>query len=404
MLAVLALWLALGPWVLLAAAGAAGRAAGAGVAAARPGGCRGPGRRGRGADRAGRAGPGRLAADPARPAARWSPRVRRPARRRAPDPDGRAAGRTCANGARPDCTTTPGPPTPTLGRARSGSRRGSTPRGSALEECARRPSTPTTGWSRSAATCTGPRCTSSTPRLYEPARHARRCPTAPPAEPWERLRRRRVFYLDDEDRAVVATTDRRVLVVGTSDAEGDPDLTTGRRYDLERTVPAGRLPGRAGARRDGGLWCATQQGRVGTIAPGRAGCGCSTSTRTVANSLAVDQDGASTSSRPTRSTGSTPGAPGARGDLADVVRPGQRAEVRPAQPGQRHHADPAAGRAGRDHRQRRPADARGVLRHRERRPVCQRPSSGTTRAPPRARWSRSARASSWRTTTGTAAR
>ena len=54
---------------------------------------------------------------------------------------------------------------------------------------------------------------------------------------WEELCGR-ASYLDDEDRAVVATTDRRVLVVATDDAEGDPDLTTAASHDLAGQVPA----------------------------------------------------------------------------------------------------------------------------------------------------------------------
>jgi hypothetical protein len=74
-------------------------------------------------------------------------------------------------------------------------------------------------------------------------------------------------YLDAGDRAVVATSDRRVLAVSTADADGEPDLTTARSYDLGAVVPdddclVALLPDWAGR-----IWWATQDGRVGTIAP-----------------------------------------------------------------------------------------------------------------------------------------
>ena len=98
-------------------------------------------------------------------------------------------------------------------------------------------------------------------------------------EAWEELCGR-ASYLDDEDRAVVATTDRRVLVVATDDAEGDPDLTTAASHDLSGQVPADdclvalRPDGR------GGHWFASRHGRVGTIDAGTGGPRCWTSART----------------------------------------------------------------------------------------------------------------------------
>ncbi|MFC4784543.1 hypothetical protein ACT8ZV_08720 [Nocardioides sp. MAHUQ-72] len=77
----------------------------------------------------------------------------------------------------------------------------------------------------------------------------------------------RDFHLDEEDRVVLATRDRRVLVVATADADGDPDLTTEASYDLSDRVPdddclVGLLPDW-----DGSLWWSTRQGRVGTVDP-----------------------------------------------------------------------------------------------------------------------------------------
>ena len=74
------------------------------------------------------------------------------------------------------------------------------------------------------------------------------------------------FYLDDRDRAVVATDDRRLLVVGTDDAEGDADLTTQATVKLSGELAAddcvtGLLPDRQGR-----TWFATRAGLVGLVA------------------------------------------------------------------------------------------------------------------------------------------
>ena len=74
-------------------------------------------------------------------------------------------------------------------------------------------------------------------------------------------------YLDAGDRAVVSTSDRRVLAVSTADADGEPDLTTARTWDLSAQVPdddcvVALLPDWAGR-----IWWATADGLVGTVAP-----------------------------------------------------------------------------------------------------------------------------------------
>ena len=55
--------------------------------------------------------------------------------------------------------------------------------------------------------------------------------------PWEDLCGGAYFYLDAADRAVVATTDRRIMAIRTSDADGEPDLTTDKTWDLTSAVP-----------------------------------------------------------------------------------------------------------------------------------------------------------------------
>lgn len=76
------------------------------------------------------------------------------------------------------------------------------------------------------------------------------------------------FFLDAADRAVVATSDGRIVAVRTSDADGDPDLTSDQAWDLGRGVPdddcvVALLPDWAGR-----TWFATGSGLVGTLDPG----------------------------------------------------------------------------------------------------------------------------------------
>ncbi|GAB3775779.1 hypothetical protein FB382_004230 [Nocardioides ginsengisegetis] len=108
--------------------------------------------------------------------------------------------------------------------------------------------------------------------------------------PWEDLCGAAYFYLDDGDRAVVGTTDRHVLVVSTDDAEGNADLTTRASHDLSGEIPEDDCLVALVPDWQGRIWWATRGGRVGTV---------DTSGRVravdlgeqVANSMAVDRTG-----------------------------------------------------------------------------------------------------------------
>ena len=112
------------------------------------------------------------------------------------------------------------------------------------------------------------------------------------AKPGEDLCAGAYFYLDDRDRAVVATTDRRVLVVGTSDSDGDPDLTTEASYDLSDLVPGDDCLVALMPDWSGDIWWVTKQGRVGTIASSSGPVRVLDLGEQVANSFAVDRSGA----------------------------------------------------------------------------------------------------------------
>ena len=131
------------------------------------------------------------------------------------------------------------------------------------------------------------------PRTMRPL-VTRRLPDRPEVKgtkPWENLCAGAYFYLDDRDHALVATTDRRVLDVATSDATGRPALQVARAFDLSGAVPSddcllALLPDWSGR-----IWFVTQHGRVGTIDPTSGEVAVRALGEEVANSMAVDRDG-----------------------------------------------------------------------------------------------------------------
>lgn len=75
------------------------------------------------------------------------------------------------------------------------------------------------------------------------------------------------FYLDHRDRAVIATTDARIWVVGQSETPVGTGFELLREYDLSAHVPqddclVAMLPDW-----DGRIWFVTQEGGVGTVDP-----------------------------------------------------------------------------------------------------------------------------------------
>lgn len=109
--------------------------------------------------------------------------------------------------------------------------------------------------------------------------------------PWEDLCGGAYFYLDAADRAVVATTDRRIVAIRTSDADGEPDLTTDQTWDLTDAVPQddcliALLPDWTGR-----IWFETKGGLVGTVAPDGGEVRTLDLGEEIANSFATDETG-----------------------------------------------------------------------------------------------------------------
>lgn len=73
------------------------------------------------------------------------------------------------------------------------------------------------------------------------------------------------FYLDNGDRAVVATADGRIQAIATADAAGEPDLTVDQSWNLEKLVGKGDCVVRALTDWSGRIWWASHFGRVGLL-------------------------------------------------------------------------------------------------------------------------------------------
>src|SRR5699024_9794003 len=106
------------------------------------------------------------------------------------------------------------------------------------------------------------------------ARPGHRAAPRPEAVAEGRTARRRVRYLDDQDRVIVADGDNVLHAVGhVRDASGAWRLTDGVLADLSRLVGAddhvtGLAPGS-----DGGIWFVTVDAKVGAVRPGDQGSG-----------------------------------------------------------------------------------------------------------------------------------
>lgn len=109
--------------------------------------------------------------------------------------------------------------------------------------------------------------------------------------PWENLCGGAYFYLDERDRAIVATTDRRVLAIRTADADGTADLTTDKAWDLAAHIGDGDCLIALMPDWDGRIWWVTQGGLVGTLAPDSGEVRVLDLGEQIANSFATDETG-----------------------------------------------------------------------------------------------------------------
>ena len=96
------------------------------------------------------------------------------------------------------------------------------------------------------------------------------------------------FYLDNQDRAVIPTTNRQVWVVGETSG---PGFELERAYDLNTAVSADDKLFSALPDWKGRIWFASAQGVVGTIDPGSGRVQAHRTNESMGNSFAVDETG-----------------------------------------------------------------------------------------------------------------
>src|SRR3954451_7046482 len=94
------------------------------------------------------------------------------------------------------------------------------------------------------------------------------------------------FYLDNQDRAIVATTTRHLLVIAETSA---PGFALQRDYDLTSAVPPGDKIISALPDWSGRYWFATTNGVVGTVDPASGAVKSFDTHEKIGNSFAVDE-------------------------------------------------------------------------------------------------------------------
>ena len=99
------------------------------------------------------------------------------------------------------------------------------------------------------------------------------------------------MYLDNDDRAVLATTDRRILAVATADGEERAELTTADSWDLAPYVPPGDCLVSVLPDWSGRIWWVSRRGLVGTLAAHSGQVEVIDLDEQVVTSLAADSDG-----------------------------------------------------------------------------------------------------------------
>ncbi|MFC6153074.1 hypothetical protein [Nocardioides yefusunii] len=98
-------------------------------------------------------------------------------------------------------------------------------------------------------------------------------------------------YLDNGDRLVMATTDQRILAIGTADANGDPDLTVDETWNLNRILEKDDCLVTVAPDWSGKIWFAALSGRVGVLDPVAGGAQIADLGARVTRQFAVDEQG-----------------------------------------------------------------------------------------------------------------
>jgi len=125
------------------------------------------------------------------------------------------------------------------------------------------------------------------PRTLEELASMELPPRPPNPNPFQDFAGGGYFYLDDEDRAVIPTTERHILVIGMENGE----FAVERDYDLTGTLPSGAKIISALPDWSGRIWLATTDGLVVVIDPDSGAIESHDLGEVVQNSFAVGDDG-----------------------------------------------------------------------------------------------------------------
>ena len=101
------------------------------------------------------------------------------------------------------------------------------------------------------------------------------------------------FYLDNRDRAVIATADRKILVIAETDDSGQPGFRTVAEYDPTPCLPPDERIPSVLPDQQGRLWFVGRtHGTVGVLDPSTGKCGAIVLGEEIENSFAMAKDGA----------------------------------------------------------------------------------------------------------------
>ncbi|MFL5845451.1 MAG: hypothetical protein ACJ762_12205 [Solirubrobacteraceae bacterium] len=101
------------------------------------------------------------------------------------------------------------------------------------------------------------------------------------------------FFLDDHDRAVIATSDRRITVIGTNDSGAEPVFEEVAAYDPTPCLdPEDRMPSALPDAKGRYWFVGRAHGSVGVLDPKTGKCGFVVLGEEIENSFAIGSDGA----------------------------------------------------------------------------------------------------------------
>ncbi|HYC24034.1 MAG TPA: hypothetical protein VEI94_15085 [Candidatus Bathyarchaeia archaeon] len=116
-------------------------------------------------------------------------------------------------------------------------------------------------------------------------------PRVPSSNPFQEFSGGGYFYLDEQDRAVIPTTNHHIFVVAIQEDAMGPSFEVERDYDLSAAIPDSDRTTSALPDWSGRLWFVTRFGVVGTVDPASGTVASRSLGEEIENSFAVDETG-----------------------------------------------------------------------------------------------------------------